>query len=172
MKLRVLVCLVALAGLVGCRIDGWKEYQPSDGSFSIRMPARPVKKDMSVDYSGGTLVLHTLGAAKGDFTCHLLYTDYPEGSLELREPDKLLADVGAKAVAKMGAQQLVGQIISIGKFRGREMNFETILPNANWRYRIYVVNSRLYQVIVQQSKNAPSTGDAERFFNSFRLLKE
>jgi hypothetical protein len=168
-------CSLALPMLLGALQDdlpaNWMAYKSKDGKFSIHMPGEPKEKKQTVGQLT-IMVLRAEGRHDSDFV--ISYCDIPAAELKKGDPDKRLDQACKGAVEKSGGE-LRGEekkIILDGKHPGREIVIEK-KGEIIARMRIYLVENRLYQVMVLGNAPifAPKEKDVGVFLDSFRLNK-
>ena len=96
-----------------------------------------------------------------------MYSDYPQEFIQSVEPDELLAGV----VGNFQGKVLSELVISINhKYPGREIRVE--VDGGRGRVRIFLVGSRLYQVMWVGPKEKAFLQNVARFLDSFELISE
>ena len=162
------ICLgVSLPLLLGIP-DGWEELAPTEGRFKAAMPTAPTMRKQQVKTATGQLSV-TMYVAEGrnDAVFVVSYTDYPEADLKKGAVEKRLDHARDGAVASAGGKLRSEQAIKLKGHPGREIVVEKgseVLA----RMRIFLVNGRLYQVMVLGK--APAD-DVKSFLASFELIE-
>lgn len=148
--------------------EGWKEVSSKDGKFKAAMPAEPMEKKQVVKTATGQLTVKLLVAEGRDEAVFVVsYTDYPEAALKKGAVEKRLDQARDGAVSSSGGKLNTEQAIKINNHPGRHLTIEKdgkIIA----RMRIYLVNRRLYQVMVLGG--APNK-DVSSFLSSFELIE-
>jgi hypothetical protein len=150
---------------------GWHAFKAKDGRYSVHLPSEPKEKIQKV----GNLTV-TLQIAEGRLESYFVvsHCDIPAADLKKGDPEKRLDQAVTGAVEKSGGQ-LRGEekkITLVGKHPGREIVIEK-KGEVIARMRIYLVENRLYQVMVLGPGQifAAKEKDVGHFLDSFRLNK-
>jgi hypothetical protein len=149
----------------------WKEFVSKPGRFKVLMPDTPEQDsgETESDYGKGTLHMHTAQAGKALFGAH--YTDFPAAIRKL--PLKQVYDSSRDgAVANLKGKLLSEKDVKLGKYPGREIRIEVKGGARLFRARVFLVDRRLYQVVVFGTKETATSKDADRFLSSFRLVEK
>ena len=148
-----------------------KEFQSESGRFSILFPGLP-KEEKVPDDSGGLLQIQFLvGSEDGDLL--VSYQDNPKlANATWDELSKALLVAQEKVQKSMQGKLVRSKEIALEKqYPGREYEFEIPTAAGQYRSRSYLVKGRLYQVIVVGKREFVASKDADRFMDSFKLLK-
>ena len=166
---------LALPLLLGAAQDelpaNWKVAAPKDAGFSAKMPGTPTEKKQQVKTATGQLSV-TLYIAEGrnESLFVVSYTDYSEADLKKAPVDKRLDQARDGAVEKSGGKLRGEKKIELDGQPGREIvienNGEVIA-----KMRIYLVQRRLYQVMVLGNEPTFKSKDVGTFLDSFRVIK-
>ncbi|MBI3824319.1 MAG: hypothetical protein HY289_16755 [Planctomycetes bacterium] len=167
------ICL-ALPLVLGAAQDA-KPFTSPEGRFSVMMPSEPTKKEQQVKTATGELKV-TLWIAEGKADSYFVvsYSDFPAKGFKKGDEDKRL-DQACKGAVDSARGKLRGEEKAIkldGKHPGREIAIEKdgeIIA----RMRVYLVDQRLYQVMVLGNGPFFATKDQDvgAFLDSFRLVK-
>ena len=76
------------------------------------------------------------------------------------------------AVANLEGKLVSESDIKLGDYPGREIRIGVEDGKQVFRARVYLVDRRLYQVVVFGSKEAATSKQADKFFDSFKLAEE
>jgi hypothetical protein len=166
------VCLgLSLPLLLGAVQDqtpqGWNTVVSKEGAFKVKLPGKPMEKKQTVKTAAGKdLHVMTLFAeGRNDSLFAVSYTDYPEADLKKGSVEKRLDHARDGAASTAGGKPDMEKPIDIKGHAGRafaiKKNGEIVA-----RMHIYLVNRRLYQVMVLG--NAP-IDEAKTFLDSFAL---
>lgn len=150
----------------------WRRFQDPNGKFTVLMPGDPKQQRQQQQTRLGNLDIYTFAVEQPGLSAHLVtYTDFPAEFIQTVDPNKLL-DSGRDEVLRRVQGSLLSETrISLDGAPGRELMIkapgELIIHS-----RIYLVNQRLYQLIVvaPASKATNLSGSIRGFFQSFRLL--
>jgi hypothetical protein len=146
----------------------WKEFAPAEGRFKALMPGtpKPYKLDTESDFGKGVLHMNTVQAGKTMYGAN--YCDFPA---EVKKaPLKQVYDSSRDgAVANLDGKLASENDIKLGDYSGREIQIDVAGGKQLFRARVFLVDQRLYQVVVFGSKEAVTSKDAEKFLDSFKL---
>lgn len=132
----------------------WSEFASDEGKFKVLSPGALTRKKRAKDVS---YELDT-----GDLVLGVIYADV--GS---QAADKAMSDA-RDALVKQGGKLVRETPVTLGIHKGRE--FIVDLPGrGNVHQRYFVVNKRLYSLIVLGKSAPPSDRDVARFFESFQV---
>jgi hypothetical protein len=157
------------ASMIPGAVIEWKEFSSAEGAFSILMPGQPALSNQTVKTAAGDMELHQYMVELRRRAYGVIYSDLPP--LFLQQPDaaRLLLDAGRDGAVSQVKGRLVSEdIIHIGLNPGRELNVE--FAKGTIRTRIYLINTRLYQVIavVPSGQEQKASEDTVKFLDSFR----
>ncbi len=149
----------------------WKRFASTEGKFSVLFPGEPTVIKQAVPYADGqTTEINAfyLERSQEETTYAVAYNDFPFGDAVPPDLLKRAFDTGRDRMIG-DAKLLNEQEITLGKFAGREFKF--VNPNGKvTRARMYYVNGRLYQVMVETLREKYLTKSMEGFLSSFQLL--
>ncbi len=150
----------------------WRSFQDPAGKFTVLMPGQPQQRRQQQQTRLGTLEIYTFAVEQPGLSAHLVtYTDFPPRFIQSADPNDLLDNGRDEVIRRVQGQLLSEERITLGGSPGRELKLrapgELIIHS-----RIYLVNQRLYQLIVvtPESKAPNLSGSIRGFFQSFRLL--
>ncbi|MBI1832244.1 MAG: hypothetical protein HYR84_12435 [Planctomycetes bacterium] len=153
----------------------WKIHEAPEGRFAVAMPSTPIKKEQQVKTAKGELRV-TVWIADGrlDSSFVVSYSDYPKADVKAGDEEKRL-DQACQGAVEKSRGKLRGDekpIKLAGKHPGREITIEKDGETIA-RMRVYLVENRLYQVMVLGSGPifAAKEKDVGVFLDSFRLIK-
>jgi hypothetical protein len=161
----LLVALLPLAG--GCRKPPLEEFASADLMFKARFPSTPKRDTKSGPFG---LKMATYSVATEDGTCSVGVAELSNADTddEAVKQDRL---EGALEAAVRSYQATVKSRASItleGKFQGRE--FLAVCGNSKApvvRGRLFIINRRLYQVVVTGEEKYVMKTQGLEFLNSF-----
>jgi hypothetical protein len=184
-EIRLLALLVQCAILIGCSQQvpssshtgsaspEWTTYTSPDGLFSLDFPGIPKSKEESK----GKVTLKVVALKQsGGNEFSLQYSELPQPLEALRIPENAekVLDANRNGILKSGLFTLSREDkIMLGRFRGRFLetagarNTDLVA-----RWKIYLIDQYLFQLVVSGDKTFSLSSDADRFFGSFRILKE
>lgn len=150
----------------------FKQYASADGRYKVQFPGAVKSATTDVQAGKDTLKL-TIDSVelKGDITFMVSYIDASEEVAKRPAGPRLEkvrdANKGEKGVVLEDKEITV--TVGDEKFPGRDVLLET--PNGVLRNRMVIVGRRLYQVMVQGSKEVATSPSADRFISSFEITK-
>jgi hypothetical protein len=166
---RAVGCLALLAGLLaGC---GGKvhEYRSGEGRFRVAFPGTP-REDPDPDIPAEIKQVR-LVEPSGFYA--VSYQDLASPSGRAHDPDKELDAACELAVKALRAKRLSQEEITLGgKYPGRDLVAEWPGGEGLVHYRLFLVNGRMYWVIVNGSKWWAESSDARKFLDSFALTED
>jgi hypothetical protein len=155
---------------------GWKVFASKDGRFTVHMPKEPMDPKKQVVKTGTGELNVTLVIAEGRQDSYFVvsYSDFPPAVLKKGEEEMRLDQACNGAVeSSRGKLRGVAKPIELaGGYAGREIVIEkdgAVIA----KMRIYLVENRLYQIMVLGSGTIFSSKekDVGIFLDSFRLKK-
>jgi hypothetical protein len=150
---------LGLLVVAGCGTS-WQDYSSTTGKFTIQFPDKPKEEEES----RFGVTRHTVVLKQNDRTYSVSYVDWTPEQLEKFDLDRFAEGSVEGAKGKKTGQES----IKLGDYPGRDVRVD--LPDGKeLRNRIYLVKNRAYVVTVVGKKGFPSSGEAEKFFNSFKL---
>jgi len=170
----LVVVLQALAS--GCS-PNWQEYTSAEGRFLVLMPDSPTEERSVKQTTCGTMKVvsldtvlnkHLVFATRGFYS--VSYSDFGGTNCPAEDARRVLDEERDDAVKNLGGKLVEERDLTDGDRIGREIQVRT--PRLGLvRERIYVVDRRVYRVIVG-GKTEASSEDARRFLESFRVLSQ
>jgi hypothetical protein len=135
------------------------------------MPGAVKQFTVEVENAFGLSVLHMNVAAPAvDVMLVANWVDYPP-DLAADLPEQLLDDSREGALDNLGGKLVSEKEIKLGKHAGREILIEVAKQDRLFRVRVYLVENRLYQTVVFGPPKFVKSKEAERYLDSFKLLK-
>jgi hypothetical protein len=146
----------------------WTIVTPDGAKCSVTMPAKP--KTLEPRKQGDTMISMFLLAAEDGKTAYMLaFNDLPAKPADEEAVKKALRAGFEKAKDSMkGANENTQEITLKGNHPGLAFKFD-VPELGQYRARIYLVNQRLYQVVVMGPKEWTEGEDVKRFLDSFQL---
>ncbi len=141
----------------------WINHSDALGRFSISMPAKPVKSEQLIDTESGKLTNNVFLAQTGNGAFLVSYVDHAVP----QDPQKALGRVRDGAVNGIKGTLVSSTSISHKGFPGLE--FQASAQGSVYTSRIYLVNSRLYQIVVVAQPKSEGSKEINRYFASFDL---
>jgi hypothetical protein len=164
---------VALGAASVCADDQpeWKEFASKEGRFKVLMPGTPDQDKAETDSDFGKGVLHMSVVRAGKTTYGANYCDFPA---EIKKaPLKQVYDSSRDgAVANLEGKLASEKDVKLGEYPGREIQIDVAEGKRLFRVRVYLVDQRLYQVVVFGTREAAVSKEADKFLDSFELAEK
>ena len=169
------IALVFLLLAAACSDPSWREVASSDGGFRIRMHGDPRVEQRSVDTPAGKITGHLYSLEGKDSVYAVGFADYPRQILQASHPASMFSGVRDSWLKRIDGQ-LEGKTTDIrldGKWHGMEFAARGRLAGRDaWmRGRLYLVDNRLYQLIVFGSRETIPLSDINQFMGSFKVAQ-
>ncbi|WP_414621359.1 hypothetical protein [Calothrix sp. CCY 0018] len=142
--------------------SGWKQFYSDEGNFSIFVPSKSITN---------------LNSKSEDYSINIYHTDTKKSSYIVGYVDyhNDLSNLTVGEVYQKFLNEFLGadvkfinqQDITLGKYPGIEVEYKNDDQKAVAKSRLFLVGQRLYILDISNYK----AGDANQFFNSFRLEK-
>jgi hypothetical protein len=145
----------------------WVVFSPKGSGFSVRLPSKPTERPLPQGAEAGRAFSPLYELTSGDFKYVITYKDFPF-SVEGAQRDKLL-DMGAEAgITSAGGKVVSNKPISLADHPGREVRGE--MKGFLYQSRVYLVEQRLYLLIVWLPAAKTGSENVANFFESFELV--
>ncbi len=151
------------------------DFKSTDGKFAVTAPGnnRNDSKNLAVGATGLTIPVTTDRWDGPSSTVYAVtFADYPDTFREVAA--KTILDGVRDGLKGTDGKVALDEKVTLGKgadkIDGREFRIEAGSRTAV-RVRVYLVESRLYQVMVTGTKDSVNTKAATEFLNSFKLVK-
>ena len=167
----VLLALVAaVPATATARPAQWKEFRSAEGGFTILLPGDPSfdKKAMTTDF--GSIDMHMYTVTTDNMYCSVAFYDVPAG---VKKPvDQLLDDTCTGFVKGANlSEKAERRAIMLGAHHGRELIGESPDGAFLLMARYYLVDKRIYLVMVGTAIAEASSPEVGRYLDSFKLLR-
>jgi hypothetical protein len=169
----------AALGSEGFIVDAATELDESDpfvspkGRFRIRFPGVPRESDQKVNTTSGPLVIHTTSHSASDGSEYVVaYFDLAAKPDQMPAATTVLEGALSGMVSSGGWKVTSKKAIKIDEYPGLDVTGDVRTPGgaALGRTRIYLVGSRLYQVVLIGPKSKSRSNDFAKALESFELL--
>lgn len=172
MLARVLTAALGMAMLVSGSVAAqrWQSFTSGTGKFTVQMPGAPKFQKRTVKSAAGPLALSSYSVAtdRGRTAYTVTFVEYPAAVVAGSTPDKLLELARDGQLANLKATASSDRAIRLNGYPGRDVTFAGA-NEFSGRSRIFLVKSRLYQVVALTRGNASPASDLARFVASFKL---
>lgn len=148
------------------------EFTSETGRFSVTSPYTFTENTQSIDTQAGAIDLHMFSANQPTQTLIISYSDYPADLVSKSNPDKILDGSRTGMIQNSKGQLLSETRITLSGHPGRELTLSSTAENGQellLRGRIYLVENRLYQILVVTLKSAQNPQAIDQFLQSFKL---
>jgi hypothetical protein len=168
--------LAAALALAACAPSEWQELVIRDGGFSVLMRGAPLYDRREIATPAGTIVAHLYSSDRPDSVVAVGYSDYPLALVLQAGAGPLLAGVRDTWVRRVNGR-LTRSDDGL-RIDGRHPGVEFVADGTvNGRpafvhARLYLVEQRLYQVVVMGSAAEVPQGVVNRYLHSFRLVPQ
>jgi hypothetical protein len=158
------VAAVLILSVVGCT-KGSREYTSVEGRFVVMLPGTP-SLDPDPDVPEGVQQVR-LAQQSGTYT--VAWQDLPKKEAD-RDPEERLDRACNGALRALEATQVSRKPVRLdGQYPGRELVAGWEGREGRVRARFYLVDGRLYQVVVNGPRWWAESATADRFLESFGL---
>jgi hypothetical protein len=170
----VLLCLSIAGTLFAApafqqnRQNEWKEYSYASDGFAVSAPSVPIFSKQDKPTAAGTVELHNYAIELGNNSGVMISSTQFENAKDL-PPKPLLQGAKNGAIGGMKARLTSEKEIMLDGYPG--VQFEAENDNFHMRSRMYIVKGRLLTLLAIAPTGIPIPDDANRIFNSLKLLK-
>lgn len=145
----------------------WISYSSTAGRFDVLMPAEPRVTEQGLEVGAGKHVNNVFLALTQFAVFGVSYADFPPNTSKSKS---LLDKVRKGVIDGVKGKLITSSNISHKGYPGRE--FQASSDSGLYTSRIFLVNARLYQLVVVAVPGKVSAEDVHRFLNSFDLNVE
>lgn len=170
MRATAFCLLFATMSVADDRKPNYIHAAPDEG-FRVGLPGKPTFESYDLTTLAGPLTVHTTKYDTGrDLRLTVTSTTYPPSFAKV-PPEKLFAGMVKEMLGSDGCLEREEKItLGPGKHPGRDWRI-TSPGKSIIRVRVFLVGTRLYQVMANGSKDAVNGPAAEDLFNTFELTK-
>jgi hypothetical protein len=149
---------------------GSKTFTSKEGAFQIKVPTTPKESGELLDTRAGKVTVKSFEGQINDTIGYLVsYTDYPKGVTAMADTNERL-DRGIAALAQGPKTRVVSKKnITLGAIQGREAVIEAMEGKLVIRLRLFLVEDRMYLVLVSTPKAHAGAAEVTDFLDSFKL---
>lgn len=149
----------------------WQTFSPPGGNFSVLMPGTPADKSHPQNTAAGVVTSHLYIYTSKDAAYAVSYIDRP-AARDAGDTEKWLDTVRDAEVAKSGGKLLAAASLKLSNGApGREIQVTLSQGDGKhaMRDRLYLVDHRLYQVLIVLPQDELDAADTEKFLDSFKV---
>jgi hypothetical protein len=153
--------------------EKWPTFNSPEGRFGVVMPTKPKVEVREVDSAVGKLTLYTYSSSTSAASFMASFGDYPNEVTDVAQKEAVLDGVRGGVVNGLEAELVSEEKIMIGANPGRAFTARKAAAGGTeylFRWRIYLVGRRLYQLGVVVDKKNSAEPDSAKFLTSFQLL--
>jgi hypothetical protein len=165
---RALIAMTLTLSMSGCHMI-MQDFTSKEYKFKVRFPGSPEEKQQTGPL-GITMKMFMVENANGMYG--VAVADMPIPSNE--SPDKVqdrLDGAQAGAIRNINGTLISSTGIYLKGYPGREFSAAVTMPTQGQvRAKIFIVNRRMYQVMVLGTSAFANSEGANEFLNSFQLL--
>ena len=170
----VLLPVALLLGACGGGGGGgnWQTFDASEGGFRATMPGKPTKGRDVLTTAAGPLdsVNYVYTTPDQRVAYGIDYVDYPADVVRRNDPERILEAARDGLVGKLRGRVRDERRVSLEGQPGRAV--ELALTDGRFvRARLSLVGQRQYQLVVVTPDERTAAKEAQRFLESFRLLR-
>jgi serine/threonine protein kinase len=145
----------------------WQEFSSQEGRFSVMMPGKPQPEAM--DTGSGITGGKIFTVDTGGIFYGVAYSDYESNIVSGQTTDQLLNGAKEGVLYNTEGDLLSDNEIWIDSYPGKELRVQAP-DNMLLRQRLYLVENRLYQVIIVTDNETAYAADIDKFVQSFKLI--
>jgi hypothetical protein len=155
-------------GVDSNELANYKEFVPSEGTFRVKFPTSKPKKQTQ-RMAGMSIVTYSYEEKDGMMA--VAYLDFPSSVNLTGNNLNTSFNSGRNAMLQALDAKLVKEdkITLQGKYPGREIRAEVPAKAAEMYTSMYLVEKRLYQVLIMGREDWLKSDKARKFLNSFAL---
>ena len=145
-------------------------FVSKDGKFSVALPGKPAEKKSKAKVGDGEADLHLFTVSHKGSAFIVTYSDYPKDKIGA-DREKFVADRVEANVAGLKGKVLSNEKLTLGKDKhpGREARVELGEKKQLYRARVYLVGTRVYQVVVLGPDEFVKGKEVDDYFASFKV---
>lgn len=150
------------------------EFISEEGQFSIDAPAPLEETQQSVQTPVGPVDIYTFTAETDESAYVVAYSDYPPAIVDETDPEMLLDSSRDGAISNLGGTLVSEEAIDLEGNPGRSLVISTndaANEPATINSRIFLVENRLYQVLVVTPEDQDTQAASADFLESFDLIR-
>lgn len=149
----------------------WQEFKSAEGRLTVLFPGEPKLERTPVDVPNVGKVEEVMWTyeLKDVAMFGVAWVDYPKELVAQGDRTKMLDGARDGAAKNIGGKIVSEKPITMHGFPGRELKVEVPKSPLVFLAQIYLVNERLYQVILVTTASHASAPEVTKFFASFKF---
>jgi hypothetical protein len=151
----------------------WREFQSSEGRFSVAFPGKATHDKRTLTTPAGTVIMNMDSVSVGDALFGVGYADYPPAYLERMKTDAIVSSVRDALVRNIGGRNASEAPVARAGYQGRSLRAEGRSGERVLAMDALLVfaGGRFYQVVAIREPSQVRKEDVELYFNSFRIAE-
>lgn len=145
-------------------------FTSKEGKFTVTLPGPPARKTSKVATSAGEVEAYLFLVDRKTHAYLVSYNDYKAGTVD-PDPEKVLSQVVEATAKNLQGQVNKDEKITLGakKYPGRDVLIALPGKKGLYRGQVYLVDNRLYQVVVIGPEELVKNSAVDAYFSSFKL---
>ncbi len=151
--------------------SNWKKYKSNNGNYSILFPVNPTEETTTMNTAYGYVDNYSAKANADGIYYSVVFNELPSSYLSETTADGILDLSRSQMVDSVSGTLLSEKIISIDNYPGRELRvkFSSGSESGIITVRVYVVEYRIYRIVVSTTEDDQFNNSINKFLNSFTL---
>jgi hypothetical protein len=151
----------------------WQEFSSKEGGFSILMPGEPEQERLKQSTLTGDVDYVVFMVERGDSGYMVSFGDMSPQTIAQADTNMALEGAVQGAVNSTNSTLVSKQDITLDGYPGKEFEAQAMISGIEviFKARIYLVQNRLYQILVVGPKDSLSVADIDKFLYSFKLTQ-
>jgi hypothetical protein len=145
-----------------------QKYSSDIGEFVIQFPNNPNETEQEIDTDAGKISFHSFIAKDEEYEYAVTLIDYPMSAVQEKGSKAILDDASEGAISSVFGTLLDRNEIVVGGYSGVNQTVETV--DKIFVSNMFLVENRLYLIVMTGSKEAFPHNKAQDFLSSFELL--
>jgi hypothetical protein len=175
--IRRLLSAAVLSALVACpaavKADEWKVFKAPDGEFEIKLPTDPAVQKQEQPTPAGNMKMTMYVSSDNDTaTVYMVAScEFPPALKPmLKENPKAIYDgVFAGMIQASMGKETASREVKMGQYTGREMEATVFNGNGRMIGRAFVINDKVYMLLIMSPKDKDLKEDSKKLFDSFKV---
>jgi hypothetical protein len=161
----IAVVLLGFASLAAA--DEWKAYNSASGRYQALFPGAPKEQTQKMDTEIGPIDATITSLETPSAFYAIAYNDYPKDKLG-KNADEVLNKARKGAVDKVKGTLVSEKKIEAGGYPGRDLTISAP-GDLEIAEHVFLVKTRLYQILVVTPKGKGAPDDIKKFMDSFKF---